>query len=245
MAGHVVTAVRGSRLGRSAVGVFGVLGVVGIVGCGGTPAPSTQAQPATSGATPAAPPTRVGTDSTASTLIPAGVGTLKQDDIAVIVETEGVRVTAIPLDEAVIRTLAPDSYRTLRATLESKRQTILQRTAMRGIREPRVWYVRFYGREPDARFVPTDLTVTSGGREYRPIDVVPITPGFGEQRLQPRDTQTGLLVFEEGLDASQPLVVAMGSARNTDWDWSGPSSILRRLDTERARIRALPAARSP
>src|SRR6202008_103303 len=86
---------------------------------------------------------------------------------------------------------------------------------------PGMGRVRFGGGAPDARFVPTDLTVTSGGREYRPVDVIGITPGFGEQRLQPRDSQTGLLIFDEGLDASQPLVVTMGSQRNTDWDWNG------------------------
>ena len=208
----------------------------GLVACGGQPTPGPQPQPAV-------PATRVTTDSSASTLVPAGFGTLKQEDISIVLDPEGVRVAAIPLDESVIRLLAPDSYRSLRSLLETKRQTIAQRAAMRGIREPRVWRVRFDGRAPDARFVPTDLTVTSGGREYRPVDVIGITPGFGEQRLQPRDSQTGLLMFEEGLDVSQPLIVTMGSERNVDWDWNGNAGILRRLDTERASIRARAASR--
>jgi hypothetical protein len=148
-------------------------------------------------------------------------------------------VTAIPLDESVIRVLAPDSYRSLHAVLESKRQQIMQRATLRGIREPRVWYVRFYGLAPDARFVPTDFTVTSGGREYRPFDVIPLTPGFGTQRLQPREQQTALLMFEDGLDVSQTLVVTMGSQRNTDWE----SILLRTIDPERAAIRARAASR--
>ncbi|HEU4787889.1 MAG TPA: hypothetical protein VFS57_10780, partial [Gemmatimonadaceae bacterium] len=152
---------------------------------------------------------------------------------------QGVRVTAIPLDENVIRTLAPDSYRGLRALLESRRQEISRRASMHGIREPRVWYVLFYGLAPDARFVPTDVTITSGGREYRPFDVVAISPGFGTQRLQPRDTQKGLLLFDEGLDVSQPLTVTMGAERNSDWD-----GILRKIDAERAAIRARAGARS-
>ena len=84
-------------------------------------------------------------DSSASALIPPGFGTLQQDDIAIVLEPEGVHVAAIPLDESVIRTLAPDSYRGLQRSLDSKRATIAQRASMRGIREPRVWYVRFYG----------------------------------------------------------------------------------------------------
>lgn len=207
-----------------------------VAGCG-VPASTSGA----SGATPSlgAVPGRVTRDSTSAALVPPNLGTLKQDDISIVLQPEGVRVTAIPLDEAVIRTLAPDSYRALRAIAEGKRQQITQRAQVRGIRDPRVWYVRFYGLAPNARFVPTDMTVTSGGRDYRPFDVIPISPGFGTQRLQPRETQTGLLLFDEGVDVTQPLVVTMGAERNLDWS-NDPSTaaILIKLDTERASIRA-------
>lgn len=183
---------------------------------------------------------RVGSDSSSATLIPPGLGTLKQEDIAMVLEPAGtnVRVTAIPLDESVIRTLAADSYRSLRATLEAKRQQIAQRAAMHGVRDPRVWYVRFYGLAADARFVPTDFTVTSGGRDFRPFDVIPLTPNFGEERLQPREAASGLLLFDEEVDVSQPVTVTMGSDQNTDWD-----SILRKIDAERATIRARAAGK--
>lgn len=200
------------------------------------------APPATS--TPSRPQTAVGAERPAldssGAIIPAGFGTLKQSDLEIVLEPEGVHVAAIPLDESVIRTLAPDSYRRLRASLDSKRAAVVQRASMRGVRDPRVWYVRFYGRTPDAHFAATDLTVTSGGRDFRPFDVVPISSGFGEQRLQPRDTQTGLLLFEDGVDASQPMIVAMGSERNVDWD---TNNILKKLDVERAAIRARAASR--
>jgi hypothetical protein len=190
---------------------------------------------------PSAPGTapRVTTESATAPTIPSGLGTLRQDDIAIVLQPEGVRVTAIPLDESVIQTLAPDSYRGLRALLESRRPEILRRAAMHGVRDPRVWYVLFYGLATDARFVPTDVTISSGGRDYRPFDVVAISPGFGTQRVQPRETQKGLLLFDEGLDVSQPLVVSMGAERNSDWD-----NILRRIDAERAAIRARASARS-
>jgi len=171
--------------------------------------------------------------------IPIGLGTLRQEDIAIILQPEGVHAEAFPLDEPVLRTLAPDSYRTLRARLDASRAQIAQRAAVRGIRNPHVWFLRFYGLAPDARFVPTDITVSSGGREFRPFDVIPISAGFGTQRLQPRETQTGLLLFDEGLDVGQPLVVTMGSERNTDWD-----GILRRVDAERAAIRGRASAKT-
>lgn len=215
----------------------GAVATVILAACSGSAAPSPSPAPAVN------PQARTGPDSTASTLVPAGFGTLRQEDIAIALDGQGYRVTAIPLDEAVIRLLAPDSYRTLKSQLDSKRALIMQRAAIRGIREPRVWRVQFFGQAPDARFVPNDFTVTSGGREYRPVEVVGLTPGFGEQRLQPRETQTGLLVFEEGLDVSQPLVVSIGNVRNTDWDWSPPAAILKKLDTERAVVRARAAGR--
>lgn len=171
--------------------------------------------------------------------IPIGLGTLRQEDIAIILQPEGVHAEAFPLDETVLRTLAPDSYRTLRARLDASRAQIAQRGAVRGVRNPHVWFLRFYGLAPDARFVPTDITVSSGGREFRPFDVIPISAGFGTQRLQPRETQTGLLLFDEGLDVGQPLVVTMGSERNTDWD-----GILRRVDAERAAIRGRASAKT-
>ena len=201
---------------------------------------------ASTAATPKVPPTRVTADSSTSTLVPPNLGTLRQDDISIVLQPEGVRVTAIPLDESVIRTLAPDSYRTLHAIVEGKRQQILQRAQVRNIRDPRIWYVRFYGLAPNARFVPTDITVTSGGRDYRPFDVVPITPGFGTQRLQPRETQGGLLLFDEGVDVSQPLVVTMGAERNMDWSNDATTAaILNKLDAERASIRARAGGSAP
>jgi hypothetical protein len=195
-------------------------------------------KPSTAQAAPATLPTRVTRDSTSASLVPVGYGTLKQEDIAITLQTNGVRVTAIPLDESVIRTLAPDSYRALHATLETKRQLIMQRASLRGVHEPRVWYVTFAGLVPDARFIPTDITVTSGGREFRPIDVIGLSTGFSEQRLQPRETQKGLLVFDESLDVSQPLVVIMGTERNTDWSTDRGDSILSRVEAERSQIRA-------
>jgi hypothetical protein len=202
--------------------------VLGSGGCAGG-----AASHAASTASPALPPTPVTRDSAASTLIPPGYGTLKQEDVAIVLTTSNVRITAIPLDESIIRVIAPDSYRALHATLENKRQQITQRASMRGIRDPRVWYVTFTGLTPDARFVPTDITVTSGGRDFRPFDVIALTSGFGEQRLQPNTAQRGLLLFDEALDVTQPITVAAGIERNTDWE-----TILRRIDAERASIRA-------
>lgn len=222
------------------------LGVVALAACGGqspatgAPTPVTAAPTVARGATPA--------DQTpTSGLIPPGLGTLRQDDISIVIETGGVRISALPLDESVIRTLAPDTYRALHLYAEDNKRRVAQRASMHGIRDPRVWYVQFDGLAPDARFVWNDLTVTSGGRDFRPTDVVPLTSGFGEERLQPRERQRGLLIFEEGVDPAQPLAVSVGTVRNVDWDL-GTAGILRKLDTERASIRGratAPSAKKP
>lgn len=217
-----------TRAGAALVGLS-----VMACGSGGTATPSAAPQPV-----PVAPAPATSKDSTSSALVPAGFGTLRQEDIAIILQPPGLRVEAIPLDESVIRVLAPDSYRLLRSTLDSKRQLIMQRAASRGVRDPRVWHVTFVGLVPDARFVPNDFTVTSGGREFRPLDVIALTTGFSEQRLQPRETQRALLVFDDALDVSQPVTVTMGPERNTDWE-----AILQKIDAERASIRARAGAR--
>lgn len=205
-----------------AFGLMILLSACGGAGTASLPAPS-----------PALPPTRVTVDSSVATMVPAGYGTLKQDDISIKLQGPGVLISVMPLDESVLRVLAPDSYRALHAIVESRRQQIAQRANLRGVRDPRVWLATFTGLEPDARFIPTDVTVTSGGREYRPLDLLPLTSGFGQQRLQPREVQRGLLLFEEGLDVSQPITVSVGSERNSDWE-----SILRTIDLERAAVRA-------
>lgn len=209
-----------------------VVALAAVTACAGAPAATTLP------AQGAIPGRRITQDSTSSALVPAGYGTLRQDDISIVLQPNGVRVTAIPLDESVIRVLAPDSYRSLHAILESKRQQILQRAASHNVRDPRVWYLSFTGLVPDARFVPTDITVTSGGREYRPLEVIGLSPGFAEQRLQPRQTEKGLLIFDEALDVTQPITVTIGAERNTDWSNDRGDSILSKIESERAQIRA-------
>jgi hypothetical protein len=64
-----------------------------------------------------------------------------------------------------------------------------------------------------------------------------LTRGFGQQRLQPRENQQALYLFDDAVDASQPLVVTMGNERNTDWEIT-----LRKIERERSQIRARAAA---
>jgi hypothetical protein len=144
-----------------------------------------------------------------------------------------ISVRLIPLDENVIRVLAPDSYRALRQLVDSRRDQIDRLARAHGLQTPQVWYVTFFGLAVESRFTPTDLTVTSAGREFRPLEILPLSSGFSEERLQARETRSALYLFEDGLDDTQPLTVAMGTARSADWQ-----GILLTIERERALIRS-------
>ena len=199
----------------------------------GTPAPA-PAVPV--GARPAG--SAVTTDTTGSALVPAGLGTLRQDDIAIKLQLPDVLVKMIPLDESVIRTLSPDSYRALRDLVESRRGAITRLASQHGFLRGDVWYVSFFGLAPEARFSPLELTVTSAGRDFRPAEAIPLTSGFGSQRLQPRETQSALYLFDDALDVNQPLTVSFAGQQNVAW-----TAILRTIERERAVIRSRAQAR--
>jgi len=186
------------------------------------------------------PPSQTGTtavapveDSSAKIGIPAGYGSLRQDDIAIRLEPEGMIVRAIPLDESVIRLLTPDSYRALRDLEESNRRAIEAITRRSGNRAPDLWYVSFYGLEDNARFTPMDLTITSGGQDFRPIDVIPLSTGFGEQRLRQRETQSAVYVYPGDIDVDHPLTVTFQGLQSSVWEL-----LLQRIERERALVRA-------
>lgn len=178
--------------------------------------------------------------STASTmgdttgLVPPGLGSLRQDDVALRVQQLGVGVRAIPLHESVLRVLSPDSYRALHDLRESRRAEVNAIARRNNQRAPSLWYVSFHNQEQgDARIAPTALTLTNVGRDFRPLDVVPLTAGFGAHRLAQRETQSAIVVFDEALDVGQPLVLAYEGVVNGEW-----AERLQRIERERALIRS-------
>ena len=167
-------------------------------------------------------------------LVPAGFGSLKQEDVAIRIARLGLQVQAIPLDETIIRVLSPDSYRALREQLASRKavlDSIARRTGLSGFS---VWLVRFHGLEQgETPFSPMEFIVTSVGRDFRPIEVIPATPGFGQQRLRQREVQAALYVFDPQVNVNQPLTVQYETSRNTEWP-----VILARIERERSLVRS-------
>lgn len=172
-------------------------------------------------------------DDTPQSQVPAGYGSLRQDDIAIRLEPQGLIVRAIPLDEGIIRLLTPDSYRALRDLQESSRRSIDAVARRSGGRAPDLWYVSFYGLEENARFSPMELVITSGGQDFRPVDVIPLSTGFGEQRLRQRETQSAVYLFPGDIDVDHPLKVTFQGQQSVIWE-----QLLQRIERERALVRA-------
>jgi hypothetical protein len=78
-----------------------------------------------------------------------------------------------------------------------------------------------------------ELVITSGGRDFRSLEVLPLSSGFGEQRLKQRETQSAIYLFDENIDLDQPLSVTFQTVRNDTWE-----QILTRIERERALVRA-------
>lgn len=160
-------------------------------------------------------------------LVPPGYGTLRQDDATVAIRNGPVLVKVTPLDEAVIRLLAPDTYTRLHALRESRRSE-----AERGsLRPPELFLVSFFSYQPDAPFQPEDVQLFHQSRVLRPLAVVPVTTGWGRQRLAQQETQTALYAFDSPIDYDQAITVRYGQVESDEW-----RQVLLRLETERSKV---------
>jgi len=166
-------------------------------------------------------------------LVPPGYGTLRQDEIAIRLQPPGLVVRLLPLEEGLIRLLTPDSYRALRDLQQSASRRVGELSQRFGARQLSLWLVSFYGVEPDIRFSPLDLIITSTGRDFRPVDVIALSSGFGEQRLKQRETQSAIFVFDGEIDLDQPLIARFLHEQNAFWE-----QVLPRIERERALVRA-------
>jgi len=186
--------------------------------------------------------TRRSVADTLPSLVPPGFGTLKQDDVSLRLTSSSLQVRATPLDESIIRLLSPDSYRAMSELKRSKQEAIAAVARRNAVRELSLWYVSFFAVERgETRFSPREFLIRNVGRDFRPLEVIPLTPGFGEQRLRQNGRQDALYVFDGQLDPQQPLTVGYATAQNDDW-----RNILPQIERERARVRGRAAAgRSP
>lgn len=164
-------------------------------------------------------------------LIPAGYGTLRQDDIAVQIQTATFAIRLLPLDEGVIRLLAPDSYRSLAHLKRTRAGEISSAASRAAIAEPMLFLVVFFGLQHEARFTPEDLTITSRNRVFRPAAILPMSPRWSELLLRQRETATAIYLYEDSIALFEPLTVQYGGIVSNQW-----GRTLSRLDRERAAV---------
>ena len=163
--------------------------------------------------------------------LPIGFGSLKRDDIVVTFSTGALQIQFLPLDEQVIRLLAPDTYTSLTQLIKQKSAEIADQAARAGVTNPSLVMVTFFAVVPQARFTPEDINVTSRGRLFRPVGIVPLSPTWGSQQLDARQQAVAIYVFESGIAFQETLSVTYEGMANDSW-----THALQRLNQERARV---------
>ncbi len=167
---------------------------------------------------------------------PPGLGTLKQDVFTISLRSGSLLVKVTPLAESVIRLAAPDTYTRLHALAESQRAAAARRVPGG---TPQLFLVSFFSYQPDVPFQPEDLQLTAQGRVLRPAAILPLTGGWGAQRLGQQETQAAVYAFDAAIDYGQPLSVRYGMEQSDAW-----GDIVATLDAERGKVQAR-AANAP
>lgn len=165
--------------------------------------------------------------------VPAGYGSLRQDQVAVRLTTDNLVVRALPLDERVIRLLAPDTYRGLHELAQSRAADIAEAARASGHDSVVTFIVTYFALQPQVRFNPDQLYVSSQNTFFRPIGIVPLTPRWSEYQLDQRQQAIAIYLFEPGVQALRPFTVFYGDRSSDAW-----AGTLRVLDGERARVRS-------
>jgi len=173
-------------------------------------------------------------------LPPPGYGTLRQDDIAVRIQTANLQLQLLPLDEEVLRLLAPDAYRSLSVLRDARASEVQAAIEQARVSDPRLMFVTIYGKQPQVRFDPEQLFIASGNVFYRPLAIVPLSPGWSEQRVSPREQASAIYLFEPAIRLFEPFDVQFAGTTSGQWGQS-----VRRLEDERARVLARWRADNP
>lgn len=171
-----------------------------------------------------------GADSSSNQL-PLGQGRLSQDAITLRFGTGSLDIRILPLEEGLLRLLSTDSYRAMTSLIEEFRPRIDTLATSRGIREPGLALVTFYGLAPNTRFDPQLLTLLSRNQFYRPVAILPLSPTFSNQQLDVRGQASAIFLYEQPIPVLEAFTVNYLSASTSEWERK-----LSRINAERARI---------
>lgn len=197
------------RLVFSTILLFGV-------GCASGPQPTQAQSPASA------------SQDTAARAIPAGLGTLKQDEFTMALRAEALLIKVTPMHESIIRLAAPDTYNRLYALRESRIKDARDRSLNDS---PDLFMVSFFSYQPDVTFQPEDLQIEHQGRLVRPSAILALTPSWGKGRLAQQEIATAIYVVTEPFNYELPIVVRYGTYENGEWQ-----RIIPKLQVERGKV---------
>ncbi|HKJ92518.1 MAG TPA: hypothetical protein VJ957_05075, partial [Longimicrobiales bacterium] len=156
----------------------------------------------------------------------AGYGTLRQDAFTVQLRRDALLIKVTPLEESVIRLAAPDTYQRLHRLAETLGDEARSRAGGGAV----LFLVSFFSYQPDTFYEPENVQIVARGRQLGSRAIVPLTPGWGRQRLRQQETESAVYAFPADVDLSLPFQVRYGMEQSDAW-----SQILPVLDRERAR----------
>ncbi len=163
--------------------------------------------------------------------IPSGHGTLRQEELAIRLRRGELELFVVPLEEAVIRTAAPDTWERLSALRRAHLQWFGERT---GSDAPyRLFMVALYTEAEPLPFEPDELAVVTGGIRLRAVLHRGLTPAWDQQRIQPGEPQMAIYAFPPEVRLDADLEVEYHEVRSRDW-----ARVLPVVEAEQARVRA-------
>ncbi len=165
------------------------------------------------------------------TMPPPGLGSLTQQDISLTIANSQLTLRFEPLNERLLRLLAPDAYRALSGLIANRSAAIDSVSRYSGSTQPGLMLVTVYGNVPDVRFDPTLVGVSVNARRIEPIGIIPLDANFNRQQLAIRTVGMGLFVFSEELPVYSPMVFTYGTVAAEGW-----SNKISTFDRELARV---------
>ncbi len=167
------------------------------------------------------------------TMPPMGLGSLTQEQISISIANSQLTVRFEPLNERLLRLLAPDAYRALSGMIASRQAAIDSVSRMSGASQPGLMLVTVYGNVAEVRFEPTLIGVSMNSRRFDPVGIIPLDANFSRQQLQRQSVGMGLFIFSEELPVYSAMVFSYGSATAEGW-----ASKISTFDRELARVSA-------
>jgi hypothetical protein len=167
------------------------------------------------------------------TMPPMGLGSLTQEQISISIANSQLTVRFEPLNERLLRLLAPDAYRALSGMISSRRAAIDSVSRISGASQPGLMLVTVYGNVPDVRFEATLIGLSVNSRRIDPVGIIPLDANFSRQQLARQSVGMGLYIFADELPVYSPMVFSYGSVTAEGW-----ASKISTFDRELARVSA-------